>query len=172
MMIRDTGFSGTVLSHAISFGSFNADLRRYLVFAIVLIVGFVVSFIAYQKLRLTIPGIVAVPLLAVYTMHSTLVLPVIAVSSIIVFALLELIYRRYFIYGRRLFLIGCIASIVLSVPALVLVNATDVVILTILPAIFAYFTISNVDRRYLSLGLMTADLAFLIGLGTVLTRIV
>lgn len=148
----------------------TAGLRRYFIFAIVLAVGFALSFVLYHKFRMRVPGVVATPLLAVYTIHTTLVLPIIVGISLIVFAILQIFYRRSFIYGRRLFLLGCIFSIVLSVPALLYANATDVVILTILPGIFAYNTVIDVEHRYFSLGLMAADLAVLIGLGLLLTR--
>jgi hypothetical protein len=148
------------------------EIKFYLIFIIVLVIGFAISFFLYHKLRMRIPGVIAAPLLAVYSIQNLWILPIIIVVSIIIFIILHVLYIRFFLYGRRLFLLGCIFSIVLSAIPLIMLGMTDVIILTVLPAIFAYNTVINVERRALSLGLLVGDLVVLIVIGWVLTLVI
>lgn len=143
-------------------------LDDFVIPSIILFLGFLISFFLYQRFRMRIAGVIATPLLAVYILVNPLTLPVVIAIVLVLFGILHWLYIRYYIYGRRLFLIGCAFSIVISAPILILLGLTNVIIITILPAIFAYNAIIDVQHRARSAGLLSGELGVLVVVGALL----
>lgn len=102
-------------------------------------------------------GVVVVSLVAVYGLVSFLSLPVFLLSTVVTFAIVELVHRQWLIYGRRLFLVAVGIGMVLPVAAFLAIAATfgDAAVITeleflgsVLPGIAAYnFHREDADRR-------------------------
>jgi hypothetical protein len=82
--------------------------------SIVLIIGFVIGYILYYKYRYRGGGVIAVPLLVIYTIKFPLMLPLLLISTFLSFFILNFLYLKFIIYGRRLLYISLTIGIVLN----------------------------------------------------------
>ncbi len=134
---------------------------------VILLLGFGLSFLLYSKYRIRAPGVIAAPLLAIYILENPAVLALVAGVAAIVYGASQIIYRRYFIYGRRLLMIMCALSVVISAPLIWNFNLDVVVFATILPALFAYNITTN-GPMLKSLGALAGEVLLLVLVGLVL----
>ncbi|WP_440772327.1 poly-gamma-glutamate biosynthesis protein PgsC/CapC [Natronorubrum sp. DTA28] len=94
---------------------FSLGASLSLVFGAIL-VGMVVSEGAYLRWGIRLNGIIALPLLALFTLQSVSVLPLYAAGLAVVYWLLAQIHRRTLLYGRVLLAIGLVIAVAGSVP--------------------------------------------------------
>jgi hypothetical protein len=80
---------------------------------IILFIGFVIGFILYTYFKFRSGGVLAMPLLAIYTFNFPLLLPFIVVSTIFIVLITELLFIKFIIYGRRLLYINLILGMLL-----------------------------------------------------------
>jgi len=78
-----------------------------------LLIGFVCSYIIYTYKKFRMGGVIAIPLLAIYTVKFPLIALVIFISSILIFICLEILMERVIMYGRRLLYVSMIMSVIL-----------------------------------------------------------
>jgi hypothetical protein len=146
-------------------------INVFLTFSVVLLIGFLIIVFLYHRFHIRAPGVIATPLLSVYALENYYVIPLTAFVTLVLYGIIWMIQSQYFIYGRRLFLIGCAFSVLLSCPLLIWFNLNDIIIVTILPAIFAYNIIVTVERRAISIGVLLGVVGLLYGTGILLVKI-
>lgn len=132
---------------------------------IILFAGFIVSYLLYTKFGMRSPGVIAAPLLAIYALQNHVILIVVIIVGVLVYVMSLLVYKKWFIYGRRLFLILCAISVILSTPIIYLLRIEDTAFTTILPAIFAYNLTTNGNKLLSSIGVLVGEIVLLIGIG-------
>jgi len=103
-----------------------------------LLVGFVMGYFLYQKYMFRSGGVIILPLLAIYFIKFPLSFPMLLISTIISYIVLEIIYSRYIVYGRRLLYLALVISLI-SVLVFEEVLAVSIGWYAfILPGLFAY----------------------------------
>ncbi|SDR31973.1 poly-gamma-glutamate biosynthesis protein PgsC/CapC [Natronobacterium texcoconense] len=88
-------------------------------------VGMVVSEGAYLRWGIRLNGIIALPLLALFTLRSAAVLPLYLVALAVVYGLITLLHRWSLLYGRVLLASGLVIAILVSVPVAMLAPVTS-----------------------------------------------
>lgn len=78
-----------------------------------LLIGFIFSYLIYSYKKYRLGGVISIPLLAIYTIKFPLIALVIVLSSILIFICLEILIERVIVYGRRLFYISMMISVIL-----------------------------------------------------------
>jgi len=73
---------------------------------LVLLIGFVIGYIIYEKNYYRAGGVLAIPLLAIYTIKFPLISFYMILVSAVIYILIDLITNRYLLYGRRLLYIS------------------------------------------------------------------
>jgi hypothetical protein len=106
---------------------------------IILFVGFILGYLFYELFKIRSGGVVAIPLLVIYTMYNLKIFFLILSLALLIFLLLELIFKNTAIYGRRLLYISFGTSIIItSVAVWLLKEPSPVVFLTLVPGLMAY----------------------------------
>jgi len=144
-----------------------------------LVFGLAVSSLVAHKLGLRLGGVLVVPLLAVYTLWSFASLAMFLFSTVVAYACLLLISRRYLLYGRPLLLVSILTGA--FVPVLVF-SAADLFrgiptpagelefVGRVLPGVVAFnlFRLAP-EKRRTDLLASSAVLAVLVGAGALAT---
>jgi|SRR3989344_3607031 len=106
---------------------------------IILFVGFILGYLLYELFKVRAGGVVAIPLLVIYTIYNLKIFFLILLLALLLFLLLELIFKKTAIYGRRLLYISFGLSIIISSIAIWLMKEpSPVVFLTLIPGLMAY----------------------------------
>jgi len=106
---------------------------------VLLFIGFILGYLFYELFKIRAGGVVAIPLLVIYTMYNLKIFFLILILALLIFLLLELIFKNTAIYGRRLLYISFGTSILISsVVIWILKEPSPVVFLTLLPGLMAY----------------------------------
>lgn len=105
-----------------------------------LLAGYVlVGLWAYERWGIRLGGVLALPLVAVYALIVPWALEIFAVGAVVSFTVGEVLHRRTLVYGRRLFAVHIVASVVAS---FLFTQAFDVplngFLLPVLPGVFAF----------------------------------
>ncbi|HZX50384.1 MAG TPA: poly-gamma-glutamate biosynthesis protein PgsC/CapC [Candidatus Paceibacterota bacterium] len=131
---------------------------------IVLLVGFLVSTFIEEKFGYRILGVIAVPLLALYTFVQPWILLIVLIAAVVLWGVGYLLQEWMPIYGRRLFRVLCGISIILTAPIFEFTGlGLDVVAFaTLLPGIFAYNYLAGGPDKIRATGTMMAQTAGLI----------
>ncbi len=106
--------------------------------ALVLLAGFGYGFILYNKFKVQIGGVIATPLLVLYILDEPLSAVVFLVSTIAVYAFLEILVETTLIYGRRLYYLGAIVSIISTYLLKNYLEIPQPAFFSIIPAIIGY----------------------------------
>lgn len=111
---------------------------------IILIFGFTLGFILYEVMRYRVGGVVAIPIMVIYTFSNSILLPIFLYSIGVCLIVVSVIAERSLLYGRRLLYIYMAISILVTSSAVLFVSTTynidlaTVTIGTIFPGIVAY----------------------------------
>lgn len=79
-----------------------------------LIIGFIIGFFLYTKFKFRGGGVIVVPILSVYFVKFPSLIPYMILISIITFFILEILYSKFIIYGRRLMYVSLFIGMILS----------------------------------------------------------
>ena len=115
---------------------------------IILLVGFVLGFILYEKFGTRVGGVLAIPLAVVYCLAELKLIPVLIVATLMTSLIGYLIFRTFLIYGRRMLYIYAGTSIFFTIPLILLIGAEATVFMSIIPGLLAY----NLHREMNSSG--------------------
>lgn len=85
--------------------------------AIPLLVGFVLEFILYSKYQFRAGGVIVLPILAVYFVLYPFFVPILLGLSLLTYIILEILYGKIIIYGRRLLYLALSIGITFSLIA-------------------------------------------------------
>jgi hypothetical protein len=69
---------------------------------IILLIGFIIGYFLYSFFKFRSGGVLAMPLLAIYTLNYPLMLPFTIFTVIILFVIMLFMFNKIIIYGRRL----------------------------------------------------------------------
>ncbi len=146
----------------------------------VLLFGFILGFILYETTRYRIGGIVAIPIMVIYTLDNPVLLPIFLVAIGICLAGVSLIAERTLLYGRRLLYLNLAASIIstslliFSVSLYFSIDLTQLTVGTIFPGIVAH----NISRETFDMrnamrvgGMMLGNFVIVMLFGLILMRI-
>lgn len=105
-----------------------------------LLAGYVlVGLWAYERWGVRLGGVLALPLVAVYALIVPWALEIFAFAAIVSFAAGEVLHRRTLMYGRRLFAVHIVVSVVAS---FLFTQVMDIplngFLLPVLPGVFAF----------------------------------
>lgn len=134
---------------------------------LILFVGFVLGYLLYELFKVRAGGVVAIPLLVIYTMYNVKIFFLILFLAIFIFLFLELIFKKTAIYGRRLLYISFGLSIIItSIAVWLMKEPSPVVFLTLLPGLMAYnFHREKNSSTGLLKGLVLTDLYAILVMG-------
>jgi hypothetical protein len=120
-----------------------------LVQLIVLLFGFILGFILYELTRYRIGGVIAIPIMVIYTMDNSLMFPIFLYSIVICLLAGHIISESTLLYGRRLLYVYLAISIVTTsiiffyAGSLLNINLTALTVGSIFPGIVAF----NISRE-------------------------
>ena len=106
--------------------------------------GFMLGYALYEWKRYRLGGIIAVPLIVVYTMENWISLPVIIVAIILCYIAVNVISSQTLLYGRRLLYMVMMFSIIVTFIIAWLVSMVypdpipSLVIFSLFPGLIAY----------------------------------
>jgi hypothetical protein len=127
-----------------------------------LAVFLVFGLIVHERTGLRLGGVLVLPLLLLYSLLDLTALAVFALAAIVALAVGHVLYRRTFLYGRRLLYVFLLAGIGATIVARAFIDTElGVFVLAILPGLFAY----NLHREG---NLLKGATAFAMGLGFLL----
>jgi len=104
---------------------------------LLLTVGIVMSMLLYEKYRYRVGGILALTLLVLYGFSSLKIAFWLFLIVIINWLVLEGVFKKTIVYGRRLFFMSCLISIALTFMLYLIIDQMPVYI-TVIPGIIAY----------------------------------
>jgi len=116
---------------------------------IVLLFGFIFGFIIYELTRYRVGGVVAIPIMVIYTMDEPLMLPIFVFAIIICLLAVYIVTEKTLLYGRRLLYLNLAFSIIITsliffyADAILNMSFTALTVGTIFPGIVAY----NISRE-------------------------
>ena len=106
---------------------------------LILFVGFVLGYLFYELFKIKAGGVLAIPLLVIYTVSDVTLFFLTLFIAAIIFFILEFIFKKTAIYGRRLLYLSFGLSIIITSIAIALLKAPKAVIfLTLIPGLIAY----------------------------------
>jgi hypothetical protein len=120
-----------------------------LIHLFVLLFGFIFGFIFYELTRYRIGGVVAIPIMVIYTMDNPLMLPIFGFSTVVCLLAVHIIEEETLLYGRRLLYLNLAVSIVTTsliffyASSVLNINLTALTVGTIFPGIIAF----NISRE-------------------------
>ena len=109
-----------------------------------LLFGFIIGFYLYEVKRFKVGGVIAIPILVIYSLQDMVILPIFVISAIACLVIARIIAEKTLLYGRRLLycflaisIIG--TSIIIAVTShLIDPLVQEMVVFTIFPGIIAY----------------------------------
>ena len=116
---------------------------------IVLLFGFIFGFIIYELTRYRVGGVVAIPIMVIYTLDEPLMLPIFVFAIIICLLAVYIVTEKTLLYGRRLLYLNLAFSIIITsliffyADAILNMSFTALTVGTIFPGIVAY----NISRE-------------------------
>jgi len=116
---------------------------------IVLLFGFIFGYIIYELTRYRVGGVVAIPIMVIYTMDEPLMLPIFVFAIIICLLAVYIVTEKTLLYGRRLLYLNLAFSIIITsliffyADAILNMSFTALTVGTIFPGIVAY----NISRE-------------------------
>ncbi len=131
----------------------------------VLIIGFLAGFLIYTKLGSRAGGVVIVPLAVVESLAYPFILPFLIIGSIASYMVGMIFFEEFLIYGRRLFYVFLIASILIMTGPIVSTIPHAFNFSTILPGIIAYnMHVEKAMTRSIAIVLVCFTALFILGL--------
>ncbi|WP_137291124.1 poly-gamma-glutamate biosynthesis protein PgsC/CapC [Natronorubrum halophilum] len=146
--------------------TFSLDASLSLILGATL-VGMIVSEGVYLRWGIRLNGIIALPLLALFTLQSASVLPLYVVGLAVVYWLITQIHRRTLLYGRVLLATGLAISVAGSIPIAIVAPVTTGLHLfftAILVGIGAY-NLHRMPPKHRSTSIALSACAFVLFLG-------
>ncbi len=122
-----------------------------------LLAGFLVGFVLYHKYMIRLGGVIIVPLLAIYFIEFPNTVSGIVLASALTFLVLEFVYSRYIVYGRRLLYVSLALGMAVMLAVFEVMGILSVGWYSLMiPGLLAY----NVHREFNS----SADIVRSVGL--------
>ena len=106
--------------------------------AMVLLIGFGLGFLVYDRFKVQIGGVIATPLLVIYVLSSPGSIIIFLIATISVFLLIEFLVEYTLMYGRRLYYLGAIVSIIVTYSLRGVFNIPQPAYFSVIPAIIGY----------------------------------
>jgi len=103
-----------------------------------LLAGFVLGALIYSIYQFRAGGIISIPLLAIYTIKFPIILPFMLLASLLTYLLLELLFVKFIIYGRRLLYIALSLGMVFVMIILNSINIDAGWYSLLIPGLIAY----------------------------------
>lgn len=152
-----------------------------LVFMATLLFGFALGFFLYEVKRYKVGGVIAIPLLVIYTLQDVAILPVFIVSALVCLFVMQAVAEKTLLYGRRL-LYGYLGVSILASGAIIelvsfvyALHLEEIIIFTIFPGIIAYNIAKEsytVESGFQSAGMLALNFAavylFAVGLSAII----
>jgi hypothetical protein len=116
---------------------------------LVLLFGFIFGFIIYELTRFRIGGVVAIPIMVIYTLDDPLMLPIFGFTIVVCLLAGQIIEEKTLLYGRRLLYLNLAVSILTTsliffyASSILDINLTALTVGTIFPGIIAF----NISRE-------------------------
>lgn len=105
----------------------------------ILFMGFILGYAFDELFKIRAGGVVAIPLLVIYTMYNVKLFFLVLLLAALIFFVLEYLFRKTALYGRRLLYISFGLSIITTSVAIALLKEPiSVVFLTMVPGLMAY----------------------------------
>lgn len=109
-----------------------------------LLFGFMFGFYLYEVKRFKVGGVIAIPILVIYTLQDMIILPIFIVSAVLCILVARLIAEKTLLYGRRL--LYCFLAISIVATSIIIAATAqwfaplvqEMVVFTIFPGIIAY----------------------------------
>lgn len=79
-----------------------------------LLFGFILGYYLYEIKRFRLGGVIAVPLIVIYTIQNYLIFPIFVVSIVLCYFISGYIAEKTLIYGRRLLYLFLMISIIIT----------------------------------------------------------
>jgi hypothetical protein len=109
-----------------------------------LLFGFIFGFYLYEVKRFKVGGVIAIPILVIYSLQDMLILPIFIVSTIACLVFARIIAEKTLLYGRRL--LYCFLAISIIATSIIIAATSqlldplvqEIIVFTIFPGIIAY----------------------------------
>lgn len=119
-------------------------LMNTVLMLVTLLFGFIFGFYLYEVKRFKVGGVIAIPILVIYSLQDMIVLPIFIVSAIVCLVIARIIAEKTLLYGRRL--LYCFLAISILATSIIIAVTSQVyapplqemIVFTIFPGIIAY----------------------------------
>jgi hypothetical protein len=106
--------------------------------AIPLLIGFIIEYVLYTKYKFRAGGVVVIPLLAIYTVKYPLMAVALIGLSMITLLIIEILYSKFVVYGRRLLYMSLTAGIILTLIIMPMLDSALGWYSVVVPGLLAY----------------------------------
>ncbi len=131
----------------------------------VLVIGFLAGYLIYTRLGSRAGGVVIVPLSVVESLAYPFIIPFLIIGSIVSYILGMIFFEEFLIYGRRLFYVFLIASILIMAGPIITTIPHAFNFSTIVPGIIAYnMHVEKAMTRSIAIVLVCFTTLFILGL--------
>ncbi len=103
-----------------------------------LLIGFILEYFLYTKYKFRAGGVIILPMLATYAIKYPSLVPTILLITLITYIVLEVLYSKFIIYGRRLLYLSLIIGIIISGSAALVMNNAPFTYAFLMPGLMAY----------------------------------
>ena len=134
---------------------------------IVLLTGFIIGYFLYTKFKFRSGGVLVIPFLAIYSIKFPLMLPLIFLASAITLLIMEIMFKKYIIYGRRLTYLSYVIGIIVLVVFYFLLEIESTWYSMLLPGMIAYNFHREINSHFPFLKAFSIFLIYLFVLITV-----
>ena len=112
------------------------DIIKYI---LILSVGFVLGYFFYTRFKISPGGVLATPFLVLYTLEDPSIFVIFVLAFVASIFAIDFFVKRYLIYGRRLFYLALLISLVISAVLYIMLNPSfSTVFFSIIAGIIAY----------------------------------
>ena len=112
------------------------DIIKYI---LILSVGFVLGYFFYTRFKISPGGVLATPFLVLYTLEDPSIFVIFVLAFVASVFAIDFFVKRYLIYGRRLFYLALLISLVISAVLYIILNPSfSTVFFSIIAGIIAY----------------------------------
>ncbi len=108
-------------------------------YSLILAFGFLLGYYFYVKFKISPGGVLATPFLVLYTLEDPLIFIIFLVAFVASILSIEFFIKQFLIYGRRLFYIALLISLIISALLYITLNPEySTVFFSIVAGIIAY----------------------------------
>jgi hypothetical protein len=127
--------------------------------------GFIIEYFLYTKYKFRAGGVVIIPLFAIYFVKHPFMIPFLILLTGVNYWILEILYSKFIVYGRRLLYLSLIIGILLTILLGIIMPNELGWYSFVVPGLFAYNIhreVNSTVERMKSLLINSAVVVFLI----------